>query len=96
VAQKRIEHTFFAWAGRRAHDHGRSVLRAELVKTARNGPLAKVFDEMCFRATTTDGPRSLLELSIVPPPPDPGLIALSSEVPDVGAVVDAILTPGRP
>jgi FkbH-like protein len=95
VAQKRIEHTFFAWAARRAHDHGHSVLRAELVKTARNGPLAKVFDEMCFRATTTDGPRSLLELSIVPPPPDPGLIALSSEVPDVGAVVDAILTPGR-
>jgi FkbH-like protein len=95
VAQKRVEHTFFAWAARRAHDRGSKVLRAELVKTARNGPLAKVFDEMCFRATTTDGPRALLELSIDPPPADPGLIAIESEVPDGGALVNAILTPGR-
>jgi FkbH-like protein len=95
VAQKRVEHTFFAWAARRAHARGSTVLRAELVKTARNGPLAKVFDEMSFRTTTIDGPRALLELPIDPPPPDPGLIAISSEVPEAGAAADAILAPGR-
>jgi FkbH-like protein len=48
VAQKRVEHAFFAWLSRHLSSRGEDLLRAVLVPTPRNGPLASVFAELPF------------------------------------------------
>jgi FkbH-like protein len=63
VAQKRVEHTFFAWLARRESTRGHGV-RAELTKTSRNTPLVKVFDDLPFRVVGAEGPKLLLEIPL--------------------------------
>lgn len=48
VAQKMVEHTFIEWLGAKEREKGFSALEASLVRTKKNGPLVKVFDEMPF------------------------------------------------
>jgi FkbH-like protein len=64
VAQKRVEHTFFAWLAQREAARGKPHLRAELTITARNSPLVKVFEELPFRTLGADGPKLLLEMPL--------------------------------
>ncbi len=64
VAQKRIEHTILGWLAQREGEAGGERIQAELVRTARNGPLQRVFDELPFRVAWTDGSRALLELDV--------------------------------
>ncbi len=79
VAQKRVEHAFFRWLADREAGRGAEVLRAELVRTSRNGPLARVFDELPFRRVSEDGERTLLELPLEERPVDDGIVELEVE-----------------
>ena len=80
VAQKRVEHTFFEWLAEREAAQGRTRLRAELVRTDRNGALVKVFEELPFEAVESDGPRTVMEMALdeIGPPAD--VIDLRDEV----------------
>jgi FkbH-like protein len=48
VAQKRVEHTFINWLRSHEFSRGYKVLGAELIKTRKNGPLVKVFNDLPF------------------------------------------------
>jgi FkbH-like protein len=80
VAQKRVEHTFFAWLAEREANRGCDVLRAELTKTTRNTPLVKVFDDLPFRVVAADGPKLLMEMSLDQAPEPDNIIELRAEV----------------
>jgi FkbH-like protein len=67
VAQKRVEHTFFQWLAVREGARGAPALRAQLVRTERNGPLVQVLEELPFAAVEEDGPRRLLEMPLDSP-----------------------------
>ncbi|MFP4162739.1 MAG: HAD-IIIC family phosphatase [Chitinispirillaceae bacterium] len=55
VAQKMVEHTFIEWLGKKEKAKGFSALGASLIKTRKNGPLVKVFDEMPFEKNEGSG-----------------------------------------
>ena len=57
IAQKRIEHAFFGWLAEREAERGATRLRADLVRTSRNGPLQQVFEDLPFESTAADGER---------------------------------------
>ncbi len=80
VAQKRVEHAFFRWLAEHEAARGAELLRAELVRTSRNGPLARVFDELPFRPVRGDGERTLLELPLDERPADDGVVQLEVEL----------------
>lgn len=67
VAQKRIEHAFFGWLAARERRRGASTLRAELVRSNRNGPLERVFEELPFSPVSDDGVRVVYELQLPAP-----------------------------
>jgi FkbH-like protein len=48
IAQKRVEHAFMKEITALLYHHGYSELWAQLVPTAKNGPLSKVFSELPF------------------------------------------------
>ena len=48
VAQKMVERTLIEWLAERAKGKGCRVLKAELAKTKRNGPLRSVFESLPF------------------------------------------------
>ena len=48
VAQKMVERTLIEWLAERAKGKGCRVLKAELAKTKRNGPLLSVFESLPF------------------------------------------------
>ena len=48
VAQKMVERTLIEWLAERAKGKGCGVLKAELAKTKRNGPLRSVFESLPF------------------------------------------------
>ena len=64
VAQKHVEHAFFGWLADREAARGARVVRAELVRTTRNGPLQQVFADLPFVRSQDDGDRVLYELSL--------------------------------
>ena len=64
VAQKRVEHAFFGWLAARETGRGAARLRADLVKTNRNGPLQQVFDELPFKRVMSDSERISYELTL--------------------------------
>ena len=80
VAQKRVEHTFFAWLARRETTRGAHGLRAELTKTSRNTPLVKVFDDLPFTVLGAEGPKLLLELPLNEAHESDSVIELCSEI----------------
>jgi FkbH-like protein len=64
VAQKHVEHAFYAWLSERMKERGARRLLVSLVKTARNTPLIKVFEEMPFRQIGTDAAAVVLALDL--------------------------------
>jgi FkbH-like protein len=76
VAQKRMEHALFAWLAARERARGRSALRVGLVRTDRNGPLVKVFEELPFR----QGGEGMLEASLDALPVTQDVIEVVDEV----------------
>jgi FkbH-like protein len=64
VARKHVEHTFYGWLGSYMKQQGASRLLVELIRTARNGPLAKVFEEMPFTAVRSEGNSTLLAMNL--------------------------------
>jgi FkbH-like protein len=70
IARKRVEHAFFAWLAGRETGRGAEALRAELVRTPRNGPLQAVFDELPFATASDDGVRLVYELPLPARLPD--------------------------
>lgn len=61
VAQKRVEHTFVEWLGRRELDRGITTLAARLFRTPRNQPIRQVFDDLRFHMANEEGDRCLME-----------------------------------
>ena len=80
VAQKRVEHTFFGWLASRERSRGAAVLRAELVRTERNTPLVRVFEDLPFRLVVEEGPRRTLEWDLAEEPEPQDVIALTVDV----------------
>lgn len=80
VAQKRVEHTFFGWLASREREREASRLRAELVRTERNTPLVRVFDELPFRVVSEEGPRRVLEWELAEAPEPQDVIELHAEL----------------
>lgn len=64
VAQKHVEHAFYGWLGSYLKQHGAATLLVNLVKTAKNAPLRKVFDEMPFTTVETEGDTTLLTMDL--------------------------------
>jgi len=65
VARKHVEHAFYAWLGvTMRHQQGARRLLVELIRTAKNGPLAKVFEEMPFNTVRTEGDTTLLAMDL--------------------------------
>ncbi|MFP4013449.1 MAG: HAD-IIIC family phosphatase [Chitinispirillaceae bacterium] len=62
VAQKMVEHTFMEWLGAKEKGKGFSMLEASLIRTKKNGPLVKVFDEMPFEKMEDGGEAILYRL----------------------------------
>lgn len=66
VAQKHVEHAFYTWLGQQMYKRGARRLLVDLVKTERNKPLVKVFEELPFTRMNSDGNRELLGLELNP------------------------------
>jgi len=64
VAQKHVEHAFYGWLGSYLKQQGAKTLLVHLVKTARNAPLRRVFDEMPFATIKTEGETILLAMDL--------------------------------
>ncbi len=64
VAQKRVEHAFIEWLGKREKARGYFHLIAALFKTKKNGPLVRVFEEMPFQVKNQDGESITYELDL--------------------------------
>lgn len=64
VARKRVEHTFFQWLADREAARGCTRLRADLIRTAKNAALFRVFDETPFRTVDEAGEQRHLELDL--------------------------------
>lgn len=66
VAQKKVEHTFLQWLAVREFARGKNMLCAQLVRTDRNKPLLKVFDDLRFVRQAKQNGQDILQLSINP------------------------------
>jgi FkbH-like protein len=64
VAQKHVEHAFYGWLGNLLQRRGATKLIVELIKSARNGPLVRVFEEMPFTVVSSDGEAVSLSLDL--------------------------------
>ena len=67
MALKRVEHTFFEWLAEREKGLGRDTITATLVKTGKNQPLSRVFEEMSFRITDGSEKSVALQLDLHEP-----------------------------
>lgn len=64
VAQKHVEHALYSWLGVRMRAMGAKRLLVKLIRTRKNGPLVKVFEELPFVAIESDGDTDLLCLDL--------------------------------
>lgn len=64
VAQKHVEHAFYGWLGNCMKDRGARMLLLNLIKTDRNSPLLRVFEEMPFTRVSSAGQEMLLALDL--------------------------------
>ncbi len=85
VAQKRVEHAFYAWLGGRMKERGARRLLVRLVRTDRNTPLVKVFEEMPFRQIGADGAAALLALDLDSAPGADGVVTVDDSALDMTA-----------
>jgi len=66
VAQKKVEHSYIMWLANHVFKLGVRSLRARLVRTKKNGPIAAVFSDLNFRNIGNHrGGAELLELDLV-------------------------------
>jgi predicted enzyme involved in methoxymalonyl-ACP biosynthesis len=80
VAQKRVEHAFFGWLAQREDARGHARVRAELVRTSRNGPLVRVFDELPFEPVASADERTLMEMRTDAAPEPDDVVTLEADV----------------
>jgi FkbH-like protein len=64
VAQKRVEHAFYGWLASYAKRGGASRLQVNLIRTDRNLPLVKVFEDLPFIEAGADGKLSILSMDL--------------------------------
>jgi FkbH-like protein len=64
VAQKHVEHAFYGWLGSYVKQQGASTLLVRLIKTSRNSPLLRVFEEMPFTTVHSEGDNVLLAMDL--------------------------------
>ena len=64
VAQKHVEHAFYRWLAERFRQQGNRRLLVELIKTTRNSPLVKVFDELPFTVVREEGDAVLFSMNL--------------------------------
>jgi len=64
VAQKRIEHAFMKWLADREIGHKKKGLETKLIKTERNGPLLRVFDELPFETLQENSEYVVMRMSL--------------------------------
>ena len=76
VAKKMVEHTFIEWLCNREKTRGAMWLEATFVRTKKNGPLGKVFEELPFEAFDEDGENVLYKLDLKNPLCTGGVIEL--------------------
>ncbi len=76
VAQKHVEHAFYGWLGNRFRQCGARRLLVKLIKTSRNGPLARVFEEMPFTAVGAEGDAVTLSVDLATNLSDDHLVAV--------------------
>ena len=79
VAQKRVEHAFLYWLARRERVCGKSELRAELIKTKKNGPLVGVFRELPFVEAGEGNDRLIFRLPLANPLQSEQIIAIQDQ-----------------
>jgi len=82
VAQKRVEHAFFQWLAQRERRRACRKLVADLVVTARNGPLAAVFDDLRFQKVSAKGDQVRLELPLETASGADDVVSLKVELPE--------------
>jgi FkbH-like protein len=85
VAQKRVEHAFYAWLGGRMKERGARRLLVRLVRTERNTPLVRVFEEMPFRQIGADAAAALLALDLDSAPAADGVVTVDDSAMDMTA-----------
>ncbi len=85
VAQKRVEHAFYAWLSESMKRRGAQRLVVRLVKTSRNTPLVKVFDEMPFRQIGTDAETAVLALDLLGAMDADGVVAVEDSALEVAS-----------
>ncbi len=83
VAQKHVEHAFYAWLGARMKERGARRLLVWLVKTDRNTPLVKVFEDMPFRQIGADASAALLALDLDSAPSADGVVTVDDSAMDM-------------
>lgn len=64
VAQKMVERTLIEWLAERARSKGHHVIKAELIKTKKNGPLRAVFESLPFTVVGESEATISLKLSL--------------------------------
>ena len=64
AAKKLVEHTFIEWLGKREKMRGARRLETVFIKTKKNGPLGKVFEEMPFQAFDEESETVLYTLDL--------------------------------
>lgn len=64
VAQKHVEHAFYGWLASCMQERGARTLLLNLIKTDRNSPLLRVFEEMPFTQVSSAGQEVLLALDL--------------------------------
>jgi FkbH-like protein len=64
VAAKHVEHAFYSWLGNRMKEQGARRLLIDLIKTQRNKPLVRVFDELPFKTIREEGEKVLFSLDL--------------------------------
>lgn len=64
VAQKYVEQTFFFWLANLEKRKKKKILYAQLIKTDRNNPLRKVFEDLPFKIIENNNEKELLELKL--------------------------------
>ncbi|HVS84884.1 MAG TPA: HAD-IIIC family phosphatase [Gaiellaceae bacterium] len=80
VARKRVEQAFVDWLARREHARGATTLYAEIVPTARNGPLREVFAELPFLTVAESATAIRLELPLAQLPEPEGIVEVVDEL----------------
>jgi len=64
VAQKRVEHAFYGWLASFAKRGGASRLQVNLIRTEKNLPLVKVFEDLPFTAVGAEGNLAVLSMDL--------------------------------